>query len=64
MPRRYPPEFRRKVLDLVAAGRSVAEVAADLGVAFDFGTCGLEPFSEPTTPRPTPAALLWLVRWW
>jgi transposase-like protein len=32
MPRRYPPEFRRKVLDLIAAGRSVAEVAADLGV--------------------------------
>lgn len=33
MPRRYPPEFRRKVLDLIAAGRSVAEVAADLGVS-------------------------------
>jgi len=25
MPRRYPPEFRRKVLDLLKAGRSVAE---------------------------------------
>ena len=24
MPNRYPPEFRRKVLDLLAAGRSVA----------------------------------------
>ena len=33
MPRRYPPEFHRKVLDLIAAGRSVAEVAADLGVS-------------------------------
>lgn len=33
MPRRYPPEFRRKVLDLIEAGRSVAEVAADLGVS-------------------------------
>jgi transposase-like protein len=32
MPYRYPPEFRRKVLDLIAAGRSVASVAADLGV--------------------------------
>jgi transposase-like protein len=28
----YPPEFRRKVLDLLDAGRSVAEIAADLGV--------------------------------
>lgn len=33
MPKRYPSEFRRKVLDLVAAGRSVASVAGDLGVS-------------------------------
>jgi len=33
MPRRYPPEFRRRVLDLIAAGRSVADVARDLGVS-------------------------------
>ena len=33
MPRRYPPEFRSKVLDLIAAGRTVAEVALDLGVS-------------------------------
>ncbi len=33
MPYRYPPEFRRKVLDLIAAGRPVASVAADLGVS-------------------------------
>jgi transposase len=33
MPRRYPPEFRRKVLDLVAAGRPVAQVAADLQIS-------------------------------
>lgn len=26
MPRRYPPEFRRKVLDLVASGRRVAQI--------------------------------------
>jgi len=33
MPRRYPAEFRRKVLDLLRAGWSVAQVAADLGVS-------------------------------
>ena len=33
MPRRYPPEFRRRVLELVRAGRSVIEVARDLGVS-------------------------------
>ncbi len=32
MPRRYPNEFRRKVLDLVEAGRPVTEIAADLDV--------------------------------
>jgi hypothetical protein len=29
--RGYPPEFRRKVLDLVEAGRPIAEVAQVLG---------------------------------
>lgn len=33
MPRRYPAEFRRKVLDLVAAGRPVAQVAHDLEIS-------------------------------
>jgi len=33
MPKPYPPEFRRKVLDLLAAGRSVGSVAADLGMS-------------------------------
>jgi transposase-like protein len=33
VPRRYPPESRRKVLDLVAAGRPVAQVAADLEIS-------------------------------
>jgi DNA-binding NarL/FixJ family response regulator len=28
--RGYPPEFRRKVLDLLAAGRKVVDVAWDL----------------------------------
>jgi transposase-like protein len=31
--RGYPPEFRRKVLDLIEAGRPVAEVAAALGIS-------------------------------
>jgi len=29
----YPPEFKRKVLDLIDAGRSVVEVARDLGIS-------------------------------
>ena len=34
MRERYPPEFRRKVLDLVAAGRRVvAQIAADLDIS-------------------------------
>ena len=31
--RGYPPEFRRKVLDLIAAGRPVVDVARDLGIS-------------------------------
>lgn len=33
MPRRYPVEFRRKVLDLVEAGKPIAEIAAQLDVS-------------------------------
>ncbi len=33
MPRSYPPEFRRKVLDLIAAGRTVASISDDLEVS-------------------------------
>ena len=33
MPRRYPAEFRRKVLDLIEAGKPIAEVAASVGVS-------------------------------
>jgi transposase len=33
MPYRYPPEFRRRVLDLIAAGRWVTSIAVDLGVS-------------------------------
>lgn len=31
--RDYPPEFRRRVIDLVEGGRRVAEVALDLGIS-------------------------------
>jgi transposase-like protein len=33
MPSSYPPEFRRKVLDLLKAGRSVAQIASDLHIS-------------------------------
>jgi len=33
MPRSYAPEFRRKVLDLIVAGRRIADIAADLDVS-------------------------------
>ncbi len=31
--RGYPAEFRRRVVDLLAAGRQVADVARDLGIS-------------------------------
>ena len=31
--RGYPPEFRQRVVELVEAGRAVAEVASDLGIS-------------------------------
>ncbi|MGJ6969604.1 transposase [Streptosporangium sp. G11] len=33
MSKRYPPEFRRKVLDLLKAGRTVRQVAFDLQIS-------------------------------
>ena len=33
VPKAYAPEFRRKVLDLVAAGRPVAQIAHDLEIS-------------------------------
>ena len=33
MPKPYPPEFRRRALDLLETGRSVRDVAASLGIA-------------------------------
>ena len=31
--RGYPPEFRRRVLDLLAAGRRPTDLARDLGIS-------------------------------
>jgi transposase-like protein len=31
--RGYPPEFRRRVLDLLTAGRKVTDLARDLGIS-------------------------------
>jgi putative transposase len=33
MPRPYPPEFRRRALELVESGRTIRDVAASLGIA-------------------------------
>lgn len=33
MPKPYPPEFRRRTLDLLESGRPVREIAASLGIA-------------------------------
>src|SRR5580698_11566826 len=32
MPKRYPAEFRQRVLDLVREGRTVVDVAVELGI--------------------------------
>ena len=37
----YPPEFRRRVLDLVAAGKKISEVAHDLASASSRSTPGV-----------------------
>jgi transposase-like protein len=33
MPKRYPPELRRKVGGLVTSGRRVAQIATDLDIS-------------------------------
>ena len=48
MPRRYPVEFRRKVLDLIEAGKPVAEIAEQLGC---HGADDLQ-LAEPGPDRP------------
>jgi len=61
VPKSYSPEFRRKVLDLLKAGRSVADLVRDLQISdqtiynwrrqelIDTGSC---PGSSPAT-RPS-----------
>jgi transposase-like protein len=48
--RGYPPEFRRKVLDLIEAGRMVADVARDLGISDQ--TIYTWAATGPDRPRP------------
>ena len=33
MPRPYPPEFRRRALNLVESGRNIRDIAGSLGIA-------------------------------
>jgi hypothetical protein len=40
MPRPYPPEFRRRVLDLAGSGRTVRHMAASLGSLNRASTAG------------------------
>lgn len=40
MPKPYPPEFRRRALDLVASGRAVRDVAASLEIGESCCTVG------------------------
>jgi transposase-like protein len=60
LPRRYPVAFRRKVLDLIEAGKSVAEIADQLGVSDQTIYTPVPPphrASSPTaatTPTPRP----------
>ena len=76
VPKRYPEEFRRKVLDLVAAGRPVAQIAVDLGISDQtiYGwrrqeliDTGQLPDSTapnwPSSARPTSTSASWRPRW-
>lgn len=50
MPKAYPREFRRKVLDLLAAGKSVASIVSDRG---GFRPDGLQLATSERIDRPT-----------
>jgi transposase InsO family protein len=56
---RYPPEFCRKVLDLVASGRPVAEVAQLLGIR---GLTRSHPW--PTRAAARTAIFEWIEGWY
>jgi putative transposase len=59
VPRSYPSDFRRKVLDLVASGRPVAEVAELLGISDQTASCRESPavrtpsWSPPASASPS-----------
>jgi transposase-like protein len=53
--RGYPPEFRRKVLDLVASGRKVSEVAFDLEISEQTIYSWVKPAAPPEPRRIGPA---------
>ncbi|MFF4507799.1 transposase [Streptomyces sp. NPDC001401] len=48
MRRSHPPEFRRRVLDLVESGRKVAEVAKLLGISDADHLWLAPPIARPT----------------
>jgi transposase-like protein len=75
VPKRYPEEFRRKVLDLVARVRPIAQIAADLGISdqtiygwrkqelIDTGQLpGSIVLSRPSWLRPISASVSWKPR--
>ena len=57
MPKPYPPEFRRRALDLIASGRTVREVAASLGIAESclYGWKSRDLIDRGLNPRTTPS---------
>ena len=74
--RGYPPEFRRRVLDLVEAGRPIAQISSDLGISQqtiyvwrkqDGVDRGLEPGTTSTEAaelaRPDVASGSWRPNW-
>jgi putative transposase len=70
VPRRYDPEFRRKVLDLLKAGRSMSDLARDLQISDQTiynwrhqHLIGLELVGSTTAPFQVPLgnAMDWLV---
>jgi hypothetical protein len=50
--RGYPPEFRKRIIELVEGGRRVAEIANDLGISEQ--TIGLTSFGSPTSRTSQP----------
>lgn len=57
MARSYPPEFRRKVLDLLDAGGSLAQIAQDLGITASSDAIRLRATSSTWSLLVTPSRL-------